>query len=461
LTGRAPILTQISAVFVGAAEVYKLKRAVRLSFLDFTALDSRRHFLERELAINSPAAPGLYHGVLPVTRGADGLRLGGEGAALDWVLCMARVPEADFLDVDPERLDPALLDALGDMVASAHAALAPAALPDPVAAMRRNIEGNARAGLASGLPPNRVAAWQTAALAALGREAPLVLQRAATGLVRRAHGDLHLANICLWRGVPVPFDAIEFDETMATIDLGYDLAFLLMDLDHRVGRAAANRVLNRYVARTGDAALVRLLPTFLSRRAMVRAHVQGGNAGLAYLEAAWRYINPAPGLVVAIGGLPGTGKSTLARALAPSLGPAPGALILRSDEIRKRLAGVAPEARLGRTAYSAAAGARVNAALLDGVRQAAGHAVIADATFMSPMLRNAVAACGAPFVGIWLEAPLDVLAQRVAARTGDASDATVAVLERMAAADPGPMTWHAVPADETALARCRALLDGL
>jgi predicted kinase len=193
---------------------------------------------------------------------------------------------------------------------------------------------------------------------------------------------------------------------------------------------------------------------------MVRAHVQGGALGLGYLEAAWRYINPPPGLVVAIGGLPGTGKSTLARALAPSLGPAPGALILRSDEIRKRLAGVAPETRLGREAYSAAASAQVNAALLAGIRQAAGHAVIADATFTSPVLRGAVAACGAPFVGIWLDAPLEILAKRVAGRTGDASDATVAVLERMASANPGPIDWHVVPADETALARCRALLEG-
>ena len=297
-----------------------------------------------------------------------------------------------------------------------------------------------------------------AALAAADREAPLVLHRAVAGMVRRAHGDLHLGNICMWQGAPVPFDALEFNEDMATIDLGYDLAFLLMDLDHRVSRAAANRVLNRYVARTGDAALVRLLPSFLSRRAMVRAHVQGGAAGLAYLEAAWRYINPSPGLVVAIGGLPGTGKSTLARALAPSLGPAPGALILRSDEIRKRLHNVAPEVPLAREAYTPAASARVNAALLDGVRQAGDHAVIADATFTSPVLRNALAACGTRFVGIWLEAPMDVLAQRVSARSGDASDATVAVLQRMAAANPGPITWHVVPADDTALAHCQALL---
>ena len=460
LVGRAPILTQISAVFVGTEDVYKLKRAVRLSFLDFTGLESRRHFLERELAINGPTAPGLYREVIPVTRGPEGLHLGGDGAPLDWVLRMARIPEADFLNADISRLGPEVLDSLGDMVAASHQVLPPAVVDDPVAAMRRNVEGNARAGLANGLPPDRVEAWRLAALASLEREAPLVLRRAAGGFVRRAHGDLHLGNICVWQGRLVPFDAIEFDETMATVDLGYDLAFLLMDLDHRVSRAAANRVLNRYVARTGDAALVRLLPPFLSRRAMVRAHVQGGTPGLAYLEAAWGYINPVPGLVVAIGGLPGTGKSTVARALAPTLGPAPGALILRSDEIRKRLHGMAPEARAGRAAYTSAAGARVNAALLEGIGAAGDHAVIADATFLSPVLRRAVAANATNFVGIWLQAPLDVLAQRVAAREGDASDATVEVLQRLAAVNPGPIDWHVVAADDDAVARCRALVAG-
>jgi predicted kinase len=266
---------------------------------------------------------------------------------------------------------------------------------------------------------------------------------------------LHLGNICLWDGAPVPFDALEFDEDMATIDLAYDLAFLLMDLDRRAGRPAANRVLNRYVARTGDAALVQLLPAFLSRRAMVRAHVEGDTG---YLDAAIAYLHPAPGQVVAIGGLPGTGKSTLARALAPGLGAAPGALILRSDEIRKRLHGVAPEQRLGRDAYSDAANAQVDAVLLAQLREAAGHGVILDASFLSPDLRKAVARAGQNFTGIWLEAPMAELERRVRARSGDASDATDAVLHRLAAKDPGPIDWHRVPADEQAVARCRSLL---
>ncbi len=455
LAGTAPVETQISAVFVGPDTAWKLKRAVRLNFLDFTPLDARRHYLERELALNAAAAPGLYRDVVPITRGPGGLAIGGAGDVVDWVLRMAPIPRGAFLlDHVPAGLPNGLLDALADMVAADHARRAPVPTHD-AGHPARNARGNAQAAVARGLPPDTVAAWLLAAEQALDAATPLLAERAAAGFVRRAHGDLHLGNICLWQGSPAPFDALEFDEAMATIDLGYDLAFLLMDLDRRAGRPAANRVLNRYVARTGDAALVRLLPAFLSRRAMVRAHVAGDPS---YLDAALAYLHPAPGRVVAIGGLPGSGKSTLARALAPGLGGAPGALIVRSDEIRKRLFGVRPEQRLGRDAYSPEANARVEAALLEAIRAAAPHGVIADATFLSPALRRAIAGCSAAFTGIWLDAPVSELERRVTARAGDASDATASVLRRLAEADPGPVTWHRVPADETAADCSRALL---
>ena len=460
LAGQPAEETQISAVFVGRDTVWKLKRAVRLAFLDFTTLDARRRFLERELELNGPAAPGLYRDVVPITRRPGGLEIcsaeRGDGCeVVDWVLRMAPIPRQHFLLAYVDTgLPDGLLDALGDMVADDHDRRPPADGHDP-GHPGKNARGNARAAVAAGLPPGIVAQWLLAAEQTLDAVTPLLAERARAGKLRRTHGDLHLGNICLWQGAPCPFDAIEFDEAMATTDLGYDLAFLLMDLDQRAGRPAANRVLNRYVARTGDAALVRLLPAFLSRRAMVRAHVTGTPA---LLQAAMAYLRPAPGAVVAIGGLPGTGKSTLARALAPSLGAAPGALVLRSDEIRKRLHGVAPEQRLGREAYTPEANARVDAALLAGVRDAAPHGVIADATFLSPALRQAVEGCGKPFTGIWLEAPLAELERRVAARTGDASDATASVLHRLAGADPGPIGWHRVTADSDAVARCRVLL---
>jgi aminoglycoside phosphotransferase family enzyme/predicted kinase len=460
LAGASPIETHISLVFVGADTVWKLKKAVKLPFLDFTGVEDRRRFTERELELNAAAAPGLYRDILPVVRQPDGsLALATsptQGPAEDWVLRMARVPAADFLDAVAARgaLQPALQDAVADAVAAYHRALPVVAGVEPP--MRRIVLGNVPSALGAGLPEAGVHAWRDAVLTELNAIAPLLAERAGTGFVRRAHGDLHLGNLCLWQGRPVPFDALEFDETLATIDLAYDLAFLLMDLDQRMDRAAANRVLNRYVARTGDVALVRTLPAFLSIRAMVRAHVEARSGHAAawqpYLQAAQDYLRPSPAMVVAVGGLPGSGKSTLARALAPGLGRAPGALVLRSDEIRKRQHGSEPEHRLPQSAYSEAASQAMFAALADGVRVAAagGHCVVADATFVDVADRRAVEdaaqAAGVPFVGFWLTAPLPELERRVAARSGDASDATVAVLHAVARANPGAMGWHELDA---------------
>jgi hypothetical protein len=323
-------------------------------------------------------------------------------------------------------------------------------------------EGNVRSAVSAGLPEREVLAWRDGMLAGLENRAEWRKARAKSGFVRRCHGDLHLSNLCLWHGRPVLFDALEFDEALATIDVAYDLAFLLMDLDHRLDRAAANRVLNRYVARTGDAGLVRGLPVFLSMRAMIQAHVEArsGHAGQveSYLAAAGRYLRPPAPVLIAIGGLPGTGKSTLARALAPSLGPAPGALVLRSDEIRKRQHDVEPERKLPRSAYTGKKSAAVFGELARLAEEAAsgGHSVIADATFMDPkhrsMLQDAATRAGVKFLGIWLSAPLAVLEQRISARSGDASDATVQVLHATARADPGPGAWHKIDASDGAAA---------
>lgn len=462
LAGAPPVETHISAVFLGADTVWKLRKAVRLPFVDFTPLAERHRTALRELELNRAAAPGLYRDVVAVVRRPDGtLALGGAGVPVDWVVRMARVPADDFLE---QRLAagfaPGMLDALGDAVAAWHADLKPAA-KDQAAALRRVAAGNAAAALAAGLPEARVRRWLAWVQDALAARAAWLAARGAGGFVRRAHGDLHLGNICLWQGAPVPFDALEFDEDMATIDLGYDLAFLLMDLDVRAGRPEANRVLNRYVARTGDAALVAGLPAFLSLRAMVRAHVEAsrgrGAESARYLDAALAYLQPPPPVVVAVGGLPGTGKSTLARALAPSLGAAPGALVLRSDEIRKRRHGVAPEQRLPQSAYAEPVSRAVLAELCGavGAAAAAGHAAIADATFLDSADRACVAqAAGtAHFLGAWLEAPLAVLEARVAGRSGDASDADVAVLRRAAGgASGGGGDWLAVDATDAAAA---------
>jgi aminoglycoside phosphotransferase family enzyme/predicted kinase len=455
LAGDPPVETHISCLFLGEDTVWKLKKAVHLPFLDFTRLEDRQYFCERELALNKPAAPGLYRDVVPVVRSPDGsLQLGGPGEVQDWVVRMARVPSDDFLDVRATKsgLPPLLLDQIADAVAAWHMSLPPVSGVQPD--MEAIAQGNVRSAVAAGLPEAEVLAWRDAMFAALAGTAAWRDARASAGFVRRCHGDLHLGNLCLWRGRPVLFDALEFDEALATTDVAYDFAFLLMDLEHRLDRASANRVLNRYVARTGDADLVAALPAFLSMRAMVRAHVEArsGHAGHVgtYLTAAASYLRPPTPVVIAIGGLPGTGKSTLARAIAPSLGAAPGALVVRSDEIRKRQHGREPEQRLPAAAYSQRSSASVFSELARLVEVAArgGHAVMADATFISladrVLVEAAARRAGVPFVGVWLSAPHATLEQRVATRSDDASDATVEVLRSAIVHDPGAAGWHEV-----------------
>ncbi|MBR0669884.1 bifunctional aminoglycoside phosphotransferase/ATP-binding protein [Neoroseomonas soli] len=461
LSGAEPVETHVSAVFVGRDTAWKMKKAVALDFLDFTTLAAREHFCRRELELNRPHAPELYRDVVPLTRGPDGaLREGGDGPAVEWALRMAPVPAGDFLDAVAARegLAPPLLDAMADAVAAMHAC-APRAETDPPAVTSSILEGNIPSARQAGLDSARVEAWAAAARVELARVAPVLAARGAAGFVRRCHGDLHLGNLCLLEGRPTPFDALEFDEALARIDVGYDLAFLLMDLDLRLGRGAANRVLNRYVARTGDTGLLAGLPLWLSLRAMIRTHVEAtrGRDWQALFAAAEAHLVPAPARLVAVGGLQGTGKSTLARAIAPHLGRAPGALVLRTDEIRKRRFGVAPEERLPPEAYAEGVSAAVHGEMfaMAASALAAGQAVALDAVFLDPAHRGqaeAVArAAGLRFDGIWLEAPLEVLRARLAARTGDASDATEAVLLRAAAVDPGPMAWHRVAADEGAV----------
>ncbi len=472
LAGGPPVETHISRVFLAPGEAWKLKKPVRLSFLDFTSLAARERFCRRELELNAKAAPGLYRDVVPIVRRDGALALGGEGEVVDWLLRMARVPEEDFLDRVAGRgeLDAALLDALGDSVAAFHAALPPVPSVDLAGAMTRVVRGNAVAAREAGLAPQRVEAWREAAEAAIARLSPFLAARTQGGFVRRGHGDLHLGNLCLWEGRPVPFDALEFDEELATIDTGYDLAFLLMDLEQRSGRAAANRVLSRYVARTGDVALVGGLPPYLSTRAMVRAHVTEriGEAARAesLLAAAEAYLRPAPPLLVAIGGLQGTGKTTLARAIAPGLGASPGALVLRSDETRKRLAGLAPEERLPASSYTREASAAVYAALGEAAAVALthGHAAIVDGVFLALSERDGIEQvarrAGVPFAGLWLEAPLGVLEARLASRTGDASDADAAVAREAASRETGPILWARLDAvSEGLAARAEAVVN--
>jgi uncharacterized protein len=315
----------------------------------------------------------------------------------------------------------------------------------------------------------------------LARRRDLLEARRRAGRVRHCHGDLHLGNIVLLDGRPVLFDCLEFDQALASTDTLYDLAFLLMDLQHQDLPALAQRLMNGYLEATWDDSGLALLPLFLACRAAIRAKVLGFGAAKApdesaspelaeardYLERALAYLEPPPARLVALGGVSGTGKSTLARQLAPSLGPAPGAVILRSDVVRKRLHGVAPGERLPPEAYRKEASRAVYDALAEraAVLVRAGHAVILDAVFLHAderaQIERVAADAGVRFQALWLTAPEHVLVQRLSARRGDASDATPDVLRMQLATDPGALSWPMLDVSgspQQVAAQARALL---
>jgi uncharacterized protein len=455
--------THGALVFLAGEGAWKIKRAVRFPYMDFSTLKKRRAACAREIEINRRLAPEIYLGLTPITRSHDSrLQLGGTGEIVEWAVHMRRFDQAALLShiADAGPISSKLAVALADVVFESHRA-APLARRDGGAQRVGRLVGSVQRTLATLTDTFDAAAVQRfgeRTASALGHAKAILNERAAAGFVRRCHGDLHLNNIVLWRGPPVLFDAIEFDEELATIDTLYDLAFLLMDLDKRGQRGVANELLNHYLWRSGaelDLHGLAALPLFLGLRAAIRAMVtaeraqqEGANAGVPdrqrardYLQAANTYLAPCPSRLVAVGGLSGTGKSTLAHRLAPELGPAPGAVQLRNDLERKRLQGVETTTRLAPEAYAQAARDGVYAVLYERARHvlAASHAIIVDAVFATPEERATVEAVatklGVPFYGLWLTAPSEKLLNRVAARRGDASDATSEVVRRQ-------LGWH-------------------
>lgn len=473
------IETHISRVALVGARAYKLKKPVAFPYLDFSTRAKRQAAAMQELALNQPHAPSLYRGVRAITREADGrLALDGAGEPIEPVLEMARFDQADLFDAMAQsgRLTPAILTRLTATIAAQHRD-APPVFARTAMGFRRTVEG-ALAGLAgAALAPAAVEAYGASVRAAFADHAPLLDARGRAGKIRHCHGDLTLRNICLFDGAPTPFDRLEFDAALATIDVLYDLAFLLMDLIHRGRPDLANLVFNRYLDEADELNGAPALPLFMSVRAAIRAQVCLAQAAAracddpsafdpadrdapmteahAYFDLARRLIAPRPIALVAIGGFSGSGKSTLAAALAPALGPAPGARILSSDRLRKTLFGKAADEPLPETAYAPAVSEQVYAQIAERAERAlwAQTAVVADAVFDQPHRAAAIAdvarSVGAPFIGLWLAAPRTTLAARIAARRDDPSDATVAVLEaQLAHGTPAP--WPHIPAEGVA-----------
>jgi aminoglycoside phosphotransferase family enzyme/predicted kinase len=458
--------TPCAQVYIGRDRVLKLKKPVDFGFLDFTTLAKREWAIRRELAFNCETAPDVYRAVRAITRTDGGeLALDGAGEVVDWALEMRPFDPSAVLSHRPERVDGALADQLGREVARVQALGPIAQARSGSAALEYVLRSNAAQlrSLTHILDPEAVERLIADSRAAFARFAPLLDQRGVDGFVRRCHGDLHLGNVVVEDGRPLLFDCIEFNDVLSEIDIGYDIAFLMMDLSFRGRGEAANRVLNAWLdeaARSfGDGIWPGLaaLSLFQSVRAAVRTHVSGHGGEVdkarAYLAEAQRHLEAQAPRLYAVGGLSGSGKSTLARALAPELGSAPGAVILRTDEIRKRLWGAGPLERLPLEAYASNQSSSVYGEMLRLARLclSAGWSVVLDAVFAKVEERKAAEALGQavglPLRGLWLEAPPDVLRARVAARRDDASDADLRVLEQQLSWGPVQSDWRRIDAE--------------
>ncbi len=480
--------THAASIFLARDRVLKVKRAVRFPFLDYSTLGKRKAACETEIAVNAPYAPEIYRGVVAITRGSDGgLTIGGNGVPVEWAVEMHRFDETRTLDHMAKDIDDVLADALGRAVAAAHAKTKAANAERWVEAVGSYIDEHFEAFKEH---PEIFPAAENEAFAKASRIAyesivPLLHERGRQGFIRRIHGDLHLGNIVLIDGKPVLFDAIEFSDIIASGDVFYDLAFLLMDLLERGLRKPANIVLNRYLAETRraeDLDTLAALPFFLAVRAAIRAKVTAARMerataseraeiaklARAYFEFARRAIAPARPKFIAVGGLSGTGKSQLARDLAPHVAPMPGAVIVRSDVERKALFGAGETEKLAADAYTPAATARVYAAIADKAVRivAAGHSAIVDAVFARPQERDAIAkaakAVKIPLHGLFLTASLETRIARVGGRVDDASDADQSIARAQENYDLGRLEWARIDASGTVgdtLARAKTALS--
>jgi hypothetical protein len=473
--------THISRVLLIRDRAYKFKKPVRLPFVDYSTLERRHAFCREEVRLNRRLAPDIYRGVLAVVS-ADGRELAPEGAdgAVDYVVEMRRYDEgstlarqlAEGLAGEPE------VRGIGRRLAAFHAAAdRPAQPEEAVAALAAMLAENFATLRELGVAVAEAERLADAVIA--GRRAEL-LRRARAGFVRDGHGDLRAEHVVLERGIEI-VDCVEFDSALRQIDVGLDLAFLVMDL-LRCDERLAGALVQAYRAAGGDPGDDELLMFFAAQRALIRAKVALVRAGQVDAEDAARRRADAAGLLglaarlgwrlrlgpaAIVCGAAASGKSTLAAALAERA----GAELLSSDIVRKELVGVAPTEHALGGAYDAAMNRRTYEALgaraRDRIR--AGERIIVDATFRFTADRSAFADAFANAADLlWIEcrAPTEVLVARARARQAGklgVSDAGPAVVARQ------PQEWErldvpqhlVVRTDRDGAAVLAAVRDGL
>ncbi|WP_414542720.1 AAA family ATPase [Nostoc sp. CCY0012] len=448
------IQTHVSYVLLTGDYAYKLKKPVNFGFLDFSTLEKRQHFCHEELRLNQRSAAELYLEVLPVTVNDEEYHLGGTGKAVEYALKMRQFPQELLFTTlfEQGKLTEDHMEELGRVVAQYHAQ---AAINDYIRSFGEILQVRAafdenyqQTEKYIGGPQTKPQFKETKQYTdKFFIERPeLFTSRIENNYIRECHGDLHLRNIALWQGKITLFDCIEFNEPFRFVDVMYDVAFTVMDLEARQRQDLGNAFLNAYVEETGDWEGLQVLPLYLSRQAYVRAKVtsfllddpnvpaaakeEATKTAADYYKQSWEYTKPQQGKLFLMSGLSGSGKSTTAKYLARQL----GAIQIRSDAVRKHLGGISLRERGGDDLYTPEMTQKTYARLLNlGIILAnQGFNVILDAKYDKEQLRQEAIAQAKihqiPLQIIYCTAPLEVVQERLANRSGDIADATVDLL---------------------------------
>lgn len=453
--------THISWVLLTGQFAYKLKRPVHYPFIDLRSAERRDFYCSEEARLNMRFAPQLYLGVCRIVADNGGLRIADQGVGLESAVRMRQFDGTEELDrlVESRLVEPAELESFGREIAAIHTQLPRVADSSPWGAidsiraqLRSNFAQCRELSAMHGTGP-AVDALGELLEARLRALEPQIASRRQQGHVRECHGDLHSRNVVRYQGRLIAFDCLEFEPAFRWIDVAEEVAFLWMDLAMRDRTDLALAFLSGYLAESGDFGLCRMLRLYGPHRALVRAKVaaleargaQGNetrSAALeehrAYVDHARRLLVPTPAMIVLMAGLSGSGKTWLARQLAPVL----GAVHLRSDVERKRLAGISENADShsdpGRGLYSSESNRQIYEHLATCAQDvlAGSLPVIVDATFVlrdeRAHFRRLALERGVDLIVVHCQAPRAVLEARITQRrTGasDASEADLAVLE--------------------------------
>ncbi len=447
------VQTHISFIFIAGEEVYKVKKSVDFGFLDFTTLEKRKFFCEEELRLNRRLAPEAYLGVETITEDIPGrLSLGGNGRIVEYAVRMKKLPQERMLGrlLAEGKAEPAVMDAIAGKLADFHHRAETGGRIDEIGGLEtisRNHEENfsqTADTVGITIPRSRYTFIRAYVRDFLNRQESLFRRRVAEHRIRDCHGDLHLEHVCVDKGITI-FDCIEFNERFRFGDVAAEVAFLAMDLDYNGYEAWGEAFVEAYIRHAGDQDIRRLLDFYRCYYAYVRGKVVGfrikdpaigeeereGAKATAtrYFDLAYTYAArlERPALILTAG-LMGTGKSVLARGLAPRL----GAEVIRTDQLRKELLAIRPAERhpdpFGQGIYSD----EITRLTYDRALEAAaaelrkGRSAIIDASFKrrGERIRAAEAAkkSGGEFFLVECICPEGIIRQRLDARQAAGTD---------------------------------------